>query len=55
LFEARLDGVHPFCITIDEEGPDYLPHMYGTASYVLVANVAHLPGKVSEIYRKLTS
>ncbi len=28
----HLSGLHPFCITIDGEGPDYLPHMYGTAS-----------------------
>ena len=55
LFEARLDGVHPFCITIDEQGPEYLPHMYGAANYVLVADVARLPAKVSEIYRRLTS
>jgi len=55
LFEARLDGIHPFCITIDEEGAAYLPHMYGAANYVVVADVAKLPLKVSDIYRKLTS
>jgi nitric oxide reductase NorD protein len=55
LFEARLAGIHPFCITIDEEGPDYLPHMYGTANYTVVADVALLPAKVSDIYRRLTS
>jgi nitric oxide reductase NorD protein len=55
LFEARLDGIHPFCITIDEQGPEYLPHMYGAANYTLVADVARLPAKVSEIYRRLTS
>lgn len=55
LFEARLDGVHPFCITIDEQGPDYLPHMYGAANYRVVADVARLPDKVSDIYRRLTS
>ncbi len=46
---------HPFCITIDEEGPDYLPHMYGAANYTLVSDVTKLPMKVSDIYRKLTS
>jgi nitric oxide reductase NorD protein len=55
LFEARQDGVHPFCITIDETGPDYLPHMYGAANYAVVADIARLPAKVSEIYRRLTS
>lgn len=55
LFEARLAGIHPFCITIDEQGADYLPHLYGAANYVAVADVAKLPLKVSEVYRKLTS
>ena len=53
LFEARIEGVHPFCITIDEAGADYLPHMYGAANYTVVADVARLPAKVSEIYRRI--
>ncbi len=55
LMEARLQGVHPFCITIDEEARDYLPHMYGHANYVVIDDVRKLPYKVSDIYRKLTS
>ena len=42
-------------MTIDEEGPDYLPHMYGAANYTRVSDVTKLPLKVSDIYRKLTS
>ena len=53
LFEARINGIHPFCITIDEQGADYLPHMFGAANYVVVADVARLPAKVSEIYRRI--
>jgi nitric oxide reductase NorD protein len=55
LFEARLEGISPFCVTIDEEGADYLPHMYGAANYVVLDDVAKLPLKVTDIYRKLTS
>ncbi len=55
LFEARRDGVHPYCITIDKEGQDYLPHMYGAANYAVIDDVARLPVKVSDIYRKITS
>jgi nitric oxide reductase activation protein len=29
LIDAKRSGIHPFCITIDREGQDYLPHMYG--------------------------
>ncbi len=55
LFEARVSGIHPFCITIDKEGASYLPHMYGPANYVVLDDVAKLPLKVSDIYRKITS
>ncbi len=55
LFEARLAGIHPFCITIDETARDYLPHMYGHANYVLIDDVKKLPYKISDIYRKLTA
>ena len=55
LFEARRDGIHSFCITIDEEARDYLPHMYGAANYTVIDNVAELPVKVSDIYRRLTT
>ena len=54
LLEARLEGIHPFCITIDEEGPDYLPRLYGAANYTVVSDVSRLPAKVAEVYRKLT-
>ena len=55
LLEARNTGIHPFCITIDTEAGEYLPHMYGPASYVVVDQVRKLPLKVADIYRKLTT
>jgi len=55
LLEARRSGIHPFCITIDEEARDYLPHMYGAANYVLVNEVRRLPLAVANVYRRLTS
>ena len=55
LIEAIRQGIHPFCITIDKEARDYLPHMYGSVNYVLVDDVAKLPVKVSDIYRRLTA
>jgi len=55
LLEARRSGVHPFCITIDREARDYLPHMYGAARYVILDDVRQLPFKVSDIYRRITS
>lgn len=55
LFESRQKGIHPYCITIDKEAGDYLPHMYGAANYVLIEDISKLPFKVSDIYRKLTT
>ena len=55
LLEARQRGIHPFCITIDEQARDYLPHMFGCSSYVLIDDINKLPYRISEIYRSLTS
>lgn len=45
LMEARREGVHPFCITIDREAPGYLQHMYGAANYVVIDDIDKLPLK----------
>jgi len=55
LIEARQSGIHPFCVTIDEEARDYLPHMYGPASWALIDDAGQLPLKTAEVYRRLTS
>ncbi len=55
LLEARREGIHAYCITIDREGQDYLPHMYGAANYTVLDDVAKLPLKVSDIYREITT
>ncbi len=55
LLESRQQGIHPFCITIDKEGRDYLKTMYGNASYVVIDDVKQLPLKVADIYRNITS
>jgi nitric oxide reductase NorD protein len=54
LIEARRAGIHPFGITLDVEGRDYLPRLYGPAHSVVIDEVRTLPLKVAEIYRKLT-
>lgn len=54
LLEARYQGVHPYCITIDDEALDYLPHMFGAANFSVVSEVRSLPYKVSDIYRRIT-
>jgi nitric oxide reductase NorD protein len=55
LIEAHRRAIHPFCITIDREAREYLPRMYGTVNYTVIDDVARLPLKVADIYRKLTT
>lgn len=55
LIEAKQAGVHSFCITIDSEARDYLPHMYGAVNYTVIDDVRRLPHRVADIYRRLTS
>ncbi|MBX9811364.1 MAG: hypothetical protein K2Y16_07115 [Burkholderiales bacterium] len=55
LIEAHRAGVKPFCITIDREARDYLPHLYGPVNWTLVDEVARLPLKVADIYRRLAT
>ena len=55
LLEAQRLGIKPFCITIDREARDYLPHMYGPANWVVVDDVSRLAARVAEIYRHLAS
>ena len=54
LAEAKRTGIHPFCITIDQQAREYLPHMYGAVNYTLIDDVRQLPIRVSSIYRQLT-
>lgn len=55
LLETRQGGIHSFCITIDNEAQEYLPHMYGPANYAVIDEVQKLPYKVADIYRRLTT
>ncbi len=55
LIEAKAQGVHPFCITIDKQAHAYLPHMYGEVNYICIDEVGKLPNRIPEIYRGLTS
>jgi len=54
LREARTDGVHPFCITVDPRGRRYLESMYGEVGYVVIDRPETLPEKLPRIYRRLT-
>jgi nitric oxide reductase NorD protein len=43
VLEARASGVHTFCLTVDREEHDYLPHLFGTSGYRILRDPAQLP------------
>ncbi|ALA60452.1 VWA domain-containing protein [Nitrospira moscoviensis] len=55
LREARRAGIHPFCVTIDREGDDYLRRMYGDVQYTVIDRVEALPVRLPRIYQRLTA
>ena len=55
LIEAQRRGIHSFCITIDREAREYLPHMYGAVNYTVIEDAARLPLKVADVYRRITT
>ncbi len=55
LREARLNGIHPFCITIDQAPTDYVKRMYGDIGFLVVDEVESLPTRLPKIYQRLTA
>ena len=55
LREAKAQGVHVFCVTVDREGSQYLTRMYGDVAYVVIDRVEALPERLPRIYRVLTT
>lgn len=53
--EARLQGVRLFGITVDREGPAYLPRLFGPHAYTVIWDAEALPERLPAIYRKLTA
>ena len=54
LIEAREGGIKPFCVTIDREGANYLPHLFGPAGYTVVRRPEDLPDRLPQLYSQLT-
>lgn len=54
LLEARRKGLHPFCVTIDQEADDYLPYLFGKDGFVLIRHPEDLPRQLVRLYNRLT-
>jgi nitric oxide reductase NorD protein len=52
---ARRLGLEPFCVTIDERGNEYLPHLFGNSGYVVIRRPSELPSCLPMLYARLTA
>lgn len=53
ILEAREAGVTPFCVTIDPDGHDYLPMLFGAQGYVLVHRPQDLARRLTQAWTQL--
>lgn len=53
--EAKLQGIHPFCLTVDRQGAEYLPYVFGARQYALLQQVERLPTVLLEWLRRLVA
>ena len=55
VLEAKLQGIFPFCLTIDRQGASYLPAVFGAGQYALMARSESLPTALLDWMRRLTA
>lgn len=51
--EARVQGVNPFCLTIDRQAASYLPKIFGHGQYALLSRPTELPAVLLDWMRRL--
>ncbi len=54
IIEAKQAGLQPFCVTIDDEADEYLPHLFGKNGFVVIKDPAQLPKELPRLYVNLT-
>lgn len=54
VFEARRQGLTPFCVTIDREAGAYLPYLFGPAGFCVIRKPEELPRRLPLLYAQLT-
>ena len=53
--EARLQGLMPFCLTVDREAPTYLPAIFGPRGFAVLSRPERLPSVLVEVLRSLVT
>lgn len=55
VVEAKLQGIFPFCLTIDRHAANYLPKVFGAHQYALLTEPGRLPQVLVEWMKRLLS
>jgi len=53
--EARLQGLVPFCLTVDREAPAYLPAIFGPRGFAVLPSPGVLPTVLVDVVRALVA
>lgn len=53
--EARLQGIAPFCLTVDRQAANYLPAVFGAHQYALLPQAERLPEALLDWLRRLVA
>ncbi len=54
FLEAKREGIHPFCVTIDTDANTYLPYIFGDKGYCIVSDPTQLTRILPRLYLHLT-
>src|SRR5690606_34038749 len=55
VLEAKLQGIHPFCLTVDRTAASYLNGVFGATQYALLQRPELLPIALVDWIRRLAS
>lgn len=53
VIEAKLQGIAPFCLTVDRHAAGYLPGVFGVNQYALLAKPSNLPAVLLDWMHRL--
>lgn len=51
--EVRLQGAHPFCVTVDRDAPVYIQRTFGPGAYSVLRRPDTLPQSLVQVVRRL--
>ncbi len=55
VHEARLEGIFPFCLTVDRQATVYLPRVFRPAGFAVLRRTSALPGALLDVVRHLVT